>query len=167
VRLIEQTFPHIAGILLWGLLASAAMAIILEFSRSQGISRISLPFLFGTFFSARRSHAAVLGLGLYFLGGWLFAYGYALVFLSLGEASWWLGALIGLLHGIFLLAVFLPSLPAVHPRMATEYDGPVAASRLEPPGFFGLNYGRQTPVVTLAGQTLYGLILGAFLPVGS
>lgn len=30
----------------------------------------------------------------------------------------------------------------------------------EPPGFMGLNYGRRTPLTTLAGHTLYGVLLG-------
>lgn len=166
MRLIEATGPHLAGILLWGLMASGAMATLLEMSRAWGISRMSLPFLFGAMASSRRDRIAIFGFAMYFAGGLLFAYGYALLFTSLGWATWWLGAIVGLLHGVFLLAVFLPSLPAIHPRMEAEYDGPIAKSRLEPPGFFGLNYGRRTPLVTLAAQAVYGAILGAFLPIG-
>lgn len=166
MRLIQATLPHIDAILLWGLIASAAMATLLETSRAWGISRMSLPFLFGAMVSSRRNHIASFGFGAYFVGGWLFAYGYALLFHAIGWSTWWLGALVGFLHGVFLLAVFLPTLPAIHPRMASEYDGPAATSRLEPPGFFGRNYGRRTPAVTLVAQTVYGAILGAFLPVG-
>ncbi|MGH6944490.1 MAG: hypothetical protein ACREH6_09755, partial [Geminicoccaceae bacterium] len=93
------------------------------------------------------------------------AYGYLWVFFSLGMASWWLGAALGLLHGLFLLVVLLPVLPHLHPRMATEYDGPGEQRQLEPPGFMALNYGRRTPLTTLLGHIVYGLILGAFSPI--
>ena len=32
--------------------------------------------------------------------------------------------------------------------------------QLEPPGFMGLNYGHRTPLTTLAGQAMYGAVLG-------
>ena len=35
---------------------------------------------------------------------------------------------------------------------------------MEPPGFFGLNYGFGTPVVLLVAQTAYGAVLGAGYP---
>lgn len=95
------------------------------------------------------------------LGGWAFALVYFLVMFAIGTVSWWLGALIGLVHALFLLVVVLPLLSYVHPRMATEYDGPDTIRRLEPPGFMGMNYGYRTPLTTVAGQVLYGLILGA------
>ncbi|MEJ2440292.1 MAG: hypothetical protein P8Z72_11590 [Gammaproteobacteria bacterium] len=89
---------------------------------------------------------------------------YYLVFSSVGHHDRWFGALIGALHGLFLLIVAMPLLPHLHPRIATEYDGPDANRRLEPPGFLGLNYGRMTPVTTVIGHMLYGAILGAALP---
>jgi hypothetical protein len=149
------------GILLWGFVASAVMATVLEGSQFLGFSRLSLPFLFGTFVTDDRHRAMILGFFLYLLGGWAFAALYFLLFADIGLATWWLGAIIGLLHGAFLLVVFLPMLPHVHPRMASEFDDPGGGARLEPPGFAGLNYGRRTPLITLLGQLCYGLILGA------
>lgn len=148
-------------ILLWGFIASAAMATVLEGSQFLGLSRLSLPYLFGTFVTSDRHRAMILGFVLYLLGGWAFAGLYWLMFSDLGFATWWLGAIIGLLHGAFLLLVLLPLLPHLHPRMASEFDDPYAGALLEPPGFAGLNYGRRTPLVTLLGQLCYGIILGA------
>jgi len=153
-------------IFFWALVATAAMTLILDLSQRLGLSRLSLPYLFGTFFSADRSRAYFFGFLSYFLGGLMFALLYWLGFTAIGWSSWWLGALVGLLHGLFLLAVMLPVMPYLHPRMATAYDGPTAFRRIEPPGFLGLNYGTRTPLVTLLGQLVYGLILGSFLPVG-
>ena len=73
-----------------------------------------------------------------------------------------LGAGIGVVHGLFVLAVGMPLLPGFHPRMVSEYFGPTPNRRLQPPGFLALNYGRGTPIVTLAAHGLYGAIIGAF-----
>jgi hypothetical protein len=153
----------LAYLVLWGLIATVAMTSILEGSRGLGFSRLSLPFLVGTFFTGRRRSSMVLGLAAYTVGGWLFAFLYFLMFASVGINAWWFGALAGLLHGLFLLVVALPLLPYVHPRMASEYHGATSIRRLEPPGFLGMNYGYGTPVTTLLGQTVYGATLGGFL----
>lgn len=148
----------------WGLVATAAMTLILDGSQQLHLSRLSMPYLFGTFFTADRGKAYVYGFVSYLAGGWLFALLYWIGFSSLGQAGIWLGASMGILHGLFLLTVMLPAMPYIHPRMATPYEGPTAYRRLEPPGFLGLNYGWRTPFTTLLGQLVYGAILGAFLP---
>jgi hypothetical protein len=150
------------GWLLWGLIATVAMTTILAASQGLGLSRLSLPFLAGTIFTDDRSRASVLGFIAYMLGGWIFAALYFLLFASIDVATWWLGAMLGLLHGLFLLVCALPLLPHAHPRMASEHDGPSSGFRLEPPGFMGLNYGRGTPLTLLAAQTVYGATLGFF-----
>lgn len=143
----------------WGLVATAVMTSILEGAQLFGFSRLSLPFLFGTFVVADRRRALIFGYLLYLLGGWFFAFFYALLFASLHISDWWLGLLLGTAHGLFLIAVFLPALPIIHPRMATEYDAPSRQHRLEPPGAFGLHYGKLTPLTTVLAQATYGLIL--------
>ena len=97
--------------------------------------------------------------------GWLISVVYALAFEAWDEATWWLGALIGVIHAAFLLAAVLPLLPAVHVRMASEYQSPSDTPLLEPPGFMALNYGRAAPVVILAAHVVYGIILGSFYQV--
>jgi hypothetical protein len=47
--------------------------------------------------------------------------------------------------------------------MASERSGPRLDAVLEPPGLFALNYGRETPAVTLVAHIIYGALLGAFL----
>lgn len=155
--------PNIPLVLLWGFAATMIMTIILYGSQVSGLSRLSLPFLLGTCLTANRDHAHVLGFVVYMLGGWIFAFIYAAFFAVVG-AAWWIGVIAGLVHGLFLLLVVLPTLPHFHPRMASEYDGPSEKARLEPPGFLGLNYGYRTPLTTLVAQMSYGLVLGAFLP---
>ncbi|MGH8243988.1 MAG: hypothetical protein ACRETY_11640 [Steroidobacteraceae bacterium] len=153
---------HLPSLLIWGLVATVAMTTILQASQGLGLSRLNLPFLVGTLFTRNRNAAVIVGFIAYTIGGWLFALLYFVFFASIGVATWWLGAILGFLHGIFLLVCALPLLPYAHPRMASEHDGPGHEYILEPPGFLGLNYGRRTPITTLLAQTVYGLMLGAF-----
>jgi hypothetical protein len=161
--MLENTSSSLQFLVLWGLIATVAMTSVLEGSRGLGLSRMSLPFLVGTFFSGNRRWALILGFAVYTVGGWLFAFLYFLLFASLGIYTWWFGALAGALHGLFLLVTALPLLPFVHPRMASEYHGVTSLRQLEPPGFLAMNYGNGTPAATLLGQTIYGATLGGFL----
>jgi hypothetical protein len=155
--------PAFIYLVLWGLIATVAMTAILEASQGLGYSRMSLPFLVGTFFTADRPKAMIVGMILYVIGGWLFGFLYFFFFASVNIYTWWFGALTGMVHGIFLLVCALPLLPFVHPRMASEYHGATITRQLEPPGFLAVNYGYGTPLSTLLGQVVYGGALGLFL----
>lgn len=89
-----------------------------------------------------------------------FALPYFFVFLSLNLPTWWFGALLGLGHGLFIMAALMPVMPAMHPRMADETHGPTPTRQLQPPGFLALNYGRRTFVVAILAHIVYGAILG-------
>jgi hypothetical protein len=96
------------------------------------------------------------------LNGWIFSLIYVAVFQSLGRSTWWRGAIFGLVQAILVLAVALPVLPALHPRVANEQYGPTVERQLEPPGFLGLHYGIRTPISVLVAHTIFDAILGAF-----
>jgi hypothetical protein len=148
------------NMLVWGVIATAVMVSVMAASQNLGWSRLSMAFLIGSAFTANRRSANVVGTVLYFIGGWLFAFFYYLFFSVLGRANEWLGAAVGLVHGVLLLAILLPLMPYMHPRMASEYDGPSGERRLEPPGFLALHYGSRTPLAALVAHVLYGAILG-------
>jgi hypothetical protein len=92
-----------------------------------------------------------------------FALGYTASFSLLNKATWWLGGLLGLLHVAVSLTVLVPLLEGVHPRMASNRAGRSSTAVLEPPGLLGLNYGGQTPLVTIAAHLTYGIALGMLL----
>ena len=150
------------SILLWGFAATVVLSIMMAGAQSLGFTRMSIPFLLGTMLTASRDRAMLTGLLMHIVNGWLFALLYALAFESWQQATWWLGAGIGLVHGLFVLAVGMPIVPAMHPRMVSEYFGPTPNRQLQPPGFLALNYGRRTPIVALTSHLVYGAILGAF-----
>lgn len=158
---MNTAVDQILQIMLWGFIATAAMSAVMFGSQRLGYSRLSLPFLIGTLFTGERSAANVAGMVFYLLGGWLFAFIYYFIFVSVHQASWWFGALFGTLHALVLLTTLLPLLPYMHPRMASEYDGPNVRRRLQPPGFLALHYGYRTPLTTVLAHALYGAILGA------
>jgi uncharacterized membrane protein YagU involved in acid resistance len=131
-------------------------------SQGLGLSRMGMPYILGSMFTPDRDRAKLVGFGLHLLNGWVFAYVYAAAFESWRRATWWLGALIGLVHGAFVLLAGVSLIPSLHPRMAGEQHGPTPTRQLEPPGFLALNYGRRTPISVLLAHLVYGAILGAF-----
>src|SRR5215211_4260944 len=150
------------GSLLWGCVSTVVLTSILAGSQGLGLTRINLPFMLGTMFTPDRDRAKLIGFGMHFVNGWIFASTYAAAFESWRRATWWLGAAIGLVHALFVLVAAMPLFPAMHPRMASELEGPAPTKQLEPPGFMALNYGRRTPISVILAHLLYGGILGAF-----
>lgn len=154
-----------SSILLWGFGGTVVLSTILAAGQGMGLTRMSIPLLLGTMVAPDRKRANVAGFAAHFVNGWLFALLYAATFESWGRATWWLGASLGLVHGLAVLVMLMPLLPSLHPRMAAEDHGPEPTPQLEPPGFLALHYGRGTPLVTLLAHAVYGGILGAFYEI--
>jgi hypothetical protein len=158
---------------IWGALAGGAAGTLvlttgLRASSELGLTRMDLPFLLGTALSANRLRAKALGYLLHFVFGILFALAYYAIFRAIGESGWWLGAIFGLVHGLFAASALVNILlPVVHPRMGSPLTAADRSPLLEPPGFLMLNYGRQTPFVTLATHVAYGAIVGGFVSLAS
>ena len=149
-------------IIIWGFAATVVLTTIMAASKSLGFSRMDIPFLLGTMFTSNRNKAPFYGLVAHLFIGQLFAFLYAAVFATAGIVNWWFGVITGFVHGSFVLSAGLQVVSAFHPRMAHPYQGPTPTRQLQPPGFFALNYGRGTPVVTLIAHMLYGGMLGFF-----
>ncbi len=151
---------EVLRVMAWGLIATAVLTAISFAAQNMGWSRLNFPMLLGTLFTGERATANVLGFVLYLLFGWLISFLYYLLFSLIGGANWEVGLAAGVVHGLLLLTVLLPLLPYVHPRVASEFDGPSATRRLEPPGFLALHYGYRTPGVLLVAYAAYGAVLG-------
>jgi hypothetical protein len=150
------------GWTLWGFVGTVVLTGLMSGSQALGLTRMNIPFMLGTMATPNRDRAKVIGFGMHFVNGWIFASVYAAAFQSWRRATWWLGAAIGMVHGLFVLVAAMPLLPTFHPRMATEEQGPTPTRQLEPPGVLALNYGKRTPVFVLLAHVLYGSLLGAF-----
>jgi hypothetical protein len=151
------------GALAGGFVGTVVLTTALRAATELRLTRIDLPFLLGTAITTDRARAGALGYALHFVFGLLFAGAYYAIFKALGEANWWLGALLGVLHGAFAgTALVNVLLPLVHPRMGSTFTDATSAPLLEPPGFLLLNYGTRTPLVMLAVHLVYGGLIGAF-----
>lgn len=153
---------NLPSVLLWGFVGTVMLTTIMAASQGLGLSRMSMPYLLGTMLTPNRDRAMLVGFAFHLVNGWIFAVIYALAFESWGQASWWLGAGIGLVHGLFVTLAGMNLIPSMHPRMANEQQGPSPTRQLQPPGFLALNYGRRTPLVTIAAHLVYGAVLGGF-----
>jgi len=154
---------------IWGALAGGFIGTLVLTTGMQAatelrLTRIDLPFLLGTAVTADRIRARVLGYAFHFFFGLAFAGAYYLIFSAIGDASWWFGAALGLVHGVFAgTALVNILLPLVHPRMGTIFSDASTAPLLEPPGFLLLNYGATTPMVVILVHVIYGALVGGFI----
>jgi hypothetical protein len=147
-----------------GFAGTLVLTTALRGASELSLTRMDIPFLLGTAFSTNRTRAKVIGYGLHFVAGLVFALGYYWMFLALGRAGWLLGTIFGIAHALFAGTVLVNVLlPMIHPRMATPETAADSSPLLEPPGFMLLNYGRSTPVVTMLGHMAYGAIVGGFV----
>ncbi len=151
--------------LLWGLLSTLAMTTMSAGAQGLGLTRMNLLYMLGTIFTPDRDRARLYGFAVHMAAGWVFSLIYVLIFQSIGRASWWLGILIGIAHALLMLLVVIGLMPGLHPRMASEQQGPTAQNLLEPPGFLALHYGIRTPVAVLLSHIVFGAMLGAFYQV--
>ncbi len=148
---------------LFGVMATAALTAVMIAAQLAGLTRLDLPLVLGTLITEDPDRARVAGFFIHLAVGQGFALGYAATFALVDRATWWIAALLGLLHAGVALTVLVPLLAGVHPRMASHRAGPATTAVLEPPGLFALNYGIQTPVVATAAHLAYGVLLGLLL----
>jgi uncharacterized membrane protein YagU involved in acid resistance len=153
---------NVGSWLLWGFVGTVVLTALLNGSQGLGMTRMNAPYLLGTMFTPNRDRAKLIGVLAHFVNGWIFSFIYIAAFHAWGTATWWLGALTGLVHSSFVLTAGLPLLPALHPRMANEQSGPTVVRQLEPPGFLALHYGTRTPISIVVAHLVYGAILGGF-----
>lgn len=151
---------------LWGFVATVFLTGIMRVAQASGVTRMDIPLMLGTMITPDRDRAKVAGSVVHLVNGWLFGGVYAAAFHSWRRSGVLAGGLIGLVHGLFVLVAVIPLLPGAHRRMASDFTGPQPTTRLEPPGFMAINYGRRTPIVTLVAHVVYGAILGRFYQIG-
>lgn len=153
---------NVSSVLLWGFAATVVLTSLLVLFRTMHLTRMDIPFLLGTIWTPDRHRAKWIGFLVHIFIGFVFAFIYAWALEETRLFYWWFGALIGLVHAIFVLMAGMSVVSTFHPRMATEDQGPDPTRQLEPPGFMILNYGKGTPIASIIVHLVYGGILGAF-----
>jgi hypothetical protein len=139
------------GALAGGFVGTLALTTILRAASEFQLTRIDLPFLLGTALTSDRARAKAIGYGLHFVAGLVFAVVYYVLFAAM-------------FAGTALVNVMLP---LVHPRMGSPLTAAPTTARLEAPGFLLLNYGLQTPLITVVAHVAYGALVGGFTSIGA
>jgi hypothetical protein len=156
------------GAIAGGFLGTLVLTTALRAASELGLTRMDLPFLLGTMFTTDRVRAKALGYVLHFIAGQTFALIYFAIFSAIGRSGFLLGALFGLLHGLFSsTALVNVLLPVLHPRMGTPFSAADSQPLLEPPGFLMRNYGSRTLLATIVVHVAYGAIVGGFISLAS
>jgi uncharacterized membrane protein YagU involved in acid resistance len=148
--------------LLWGFAGTVVLTTLMSGSQGLGLTRMNLPYMLGTMVTPNRDRARVIGIGLHLINGWLFSLIYVAAFHVWGGPAWWKGALIGLVHALFVLTAGMAAMPGIHPRMASVRRGPTVVRQLEPPGFLAIHYGIRTPISVVLAHVVFGIVLGTF-----
>jgi hypothetical protein len=143
-----------------GLLGTLALTTMVRVAIELRLTRIDLALILGTVLTEDRRKARAIGYVLHAMMGVLFAFAYDGMFGLIGWETWWLGAIFGAVHAVFMATVVLNMLlPVVHPLMGTPETAANEVALIEPPGFLMLNYGRNTFLVTLASHVVFGIVV--------
>lgn len=148
-----------------GFVGTLVMTALIVVMRAAGKTRMDMVLLLGSMFTGRKPLARAIGLVMHLgvMGAVVFGSIYAFLFAVLGTApaaAWWVGAIIGILHGL-VVGLLMPMVPMVHPRMGDHARrGSADQVELAPPGLFARNYGGMTPVGLVMAHMLFGLVVG-------
>jgi hypothetical protein len=148
--------------IVWGVIATAVFTLVSMMGKAVGMTRMDLLDLLGSAAAEPGTgRAKALGALMHHTNGALlavfWAYGVALVDLP---ANWWTGALWGVILTVFALAM-MSTIGSVHPA--------IRRGEQDDPGLAATNFGSMTPLGSLMGHLVYGIVLGlgyANLPIG-
>lgn len=155
IGLIALGFDEIEWLaaVVWGVVATVAFSIAGVMGTTTGMTRMDIFNTLGSWFAPAGSGTArALGVVMHHTNGALlaiaWAYGVALVDLP---ANWWTGLAWG---GILTVLTWLmmSTIGTVHPA--------IRRGELDDPGFMMRNLGAMTPLGSLMGHLIYGLVLG-------
>lgn len=164
---------HLVAALVAGLAATVVMTVMMNAAKAAGMTNMPpMPLVMGSMMSGNRRTATGIGAMMHFvvMGTVIFGLGYTVLFTVFDNDAWWLGMVIGLVHGLVVGAMAMPMMPSVHPRMerdatsrglsggatVTERAGEV---RVAAPGMLGSRWGQMTPIGILMGHAIYGVVL--------
>lgn len=141
------------GAIVWGMVATIAFALFSMMGKKMGMTRMDLLDLLGSMFVEPGSSASKgVGMAMHLMNGALLgiAWAYGVGLLNL-PANWLTAMGWGVI--LWLLALLMmTTVGSVHPA--------IKSGEQEDPGPAATNYGKMTPVGSLMGHLVYGLVLG-------
>jgi hypothetical protein len=150
------------GAIVWGIVATIAFTLFSIMGSAMGMTRMDLLDLLGSMMATPGTTASrTIGAALHHVNGALLAiawvYGVALVGLP---ANWLTAMGWGVILWVLAL-IMMSTMGSVHPA--------IKRGEQEDPGPAATNFGAMTPVGSLVGHLVYGLVLGLayqFWPLG-
>lgn len=142
-----------SGAIVWGIVATVAFTLFTMMGKAVGMTNMDLLDLLGSVFAKPGTERSrITGAIIHHLNGALLAVAWAYGVLLMGWTADWSS---GLLWGVVLWALALlmmSSIGAVHPaiRRGEQAD----------PGPAATNFGKLTPLGSLFGHIVYGVLLG-------
>ena len=142
----------ITAVIIAGLAGAIVFSIFTAMARSMGMTTMSIEKTLGSMFGEGTT-AELMGWGMHFASGIIFALFYAVLFNAVGTTSGWLfGSIFGLGHGLITGGIVMPMMSTVHPAMH--------AGKIKAPGFFAINTGPMTPIGLIIGHIIFGAVVG-------
>lgn len=117
---------NVAATLVAGFVATIVMTAMMTMASKAGMTQMPpMPLVMGSMMSGDRRKAMTIGAMLHYIvmGTILFGIAYALLFHAFGSSAWPVGVVIGVVHGLAVGLVFMPMMPAMHPRMEAQLVG--------------------------------------------
>lgn len=142
-----------AGALAWGVVGAIAFTLFSMMGKAIGMTRMDLLDLLGSMFvTPGTGKSRALGAAIHLMNGSLLGVSWAY---TMRLMDWPLNWMSGLAFSLFiggLALIFMSSIGAVHPaiRGGTQKD----------PGFLAMNFGALTPLGSLMGHAVFGIVLG-------
>ena len=144
---------HWLGAIVWGVVATLAFTLFSIMGEAMGMTRMDILDLLGSMMAQPGSTAArAIGAMIHHANGALLAIAWAYEVALIGLPANWLT---GLAWGAILTALALlmmSTMGAVHPA--------IRKGEQEDPGLMATNFGAMTPLGSLMGHLVYGLVLG-------
>jgi hypothetical protein len=147
-----------------GFIGAVVMTLMMNGAKAAGMTSMDMVLMQGAMVTGDRKKAKGIGLvtHLVMMGAIVLGSIYAWLFSLLDVAPedlWWVGALIGVVHGI-IAGMAMAMMPTMHPRMGGDADTAGDEIHLRSPGLFGKNHGKMTPVGIMMAHIVYGLVVG-------
>lgn len=141
------------GAIVWGMVATIAFTLFSMMGKKMGMSRMDLLDLLGSMFMEPGTGASRgVGMVMHLMNGALLAIAWAYGVSLLNLPANWLTAM-GWGVVLWLLALMMmTTMGSVHPA--------VKKGKQEDPGSAATNFGKKTPMASLMGHLVYGLVLG-------
>lgn len=141
------------GAIVWGVVATMAFTLFSMMGKAMGMTRMDLLDLLGSMFTTPGSSTSrSIGATMHHMNGALLAIAWAYGVALLNLPANWLTAMEWGMVLWLLALLMMTTVGSVHPAIKRREQ--------EDPGPAAMNFGKMTPLGSLIGHLVYGLVLG-------